>query len=384
MVRSIRLQGTIFVIYLLTFLAACSALPGNSIEAFNNPVEESFPPLHIVETQTSSVLTSFSNLETAAATDLQTNLIQVYDSVNPSVVYVINSNGTSGSGFVYSEDGLIVTNNHVVDKIYSIEIVFSNGERERAELIGTDVDSDIAILQVDDLPDEVNPLLLASPDSIRPGQFVIAIGNPFGEQGSMSLGIISGLGRCLPSQRLLTSGSTYSLPQVIQTDAPINPGNSGGPLVNLNGEVVGITTAIASDTGTNSGVGFAIPVQAIDAIVPDLIETGTHDYSYLGISFDSEVSLDEQSAYDLSQTLGAYVLAVTKGSPEDEAGITPANQSTGKGGDLIIAINEIPVRNFADLNSYLVFSTTIGQSIELTALRNGQTISLPVVLGERP
>lgn len=192
MVSSIKLKGSIFISCTLIFLAACNALPGNSIESLSIPTEDLSTPLYTVETQNSPVRTSFSNLDTTTVSDLQTNLIQVYDRVNPSVVYIINSNGTSGSGFVYSEEGYIITNRHVVDGTRRMEVVFFNGERERAEIIASDVDSDMAILQVDNLPDEANPLLLASPDSIQPGQFVIAIGNPFGEQGSISFGIISG------------------------------------------------------------------------------------------------------------------------------------------------------------------------------------------------
>jgi len=203
----------------------------------------------------------------------------------------------SGSGFVYDEAGIIITNDHVADAGRSYEVIFANGERQRAELVGADADGDLAVLQVDRLPDGVDPLPLAEADDVQVGQFVVAIGSPFGEQGSMSLGIVSGLGRSLPSQRGTTSGSTYSLPQVIQTDAPINPGNSGGPLLNLDGEVVGVNAAIASTTGANSGVGFAIPVAAVRQIVPGLIERGEYVYPYMGVSFDDQVSLDEQSIY---------------------------------------------------------------------------------------
>lgn len=155
----------------------------------------------------------------------------------------------------------------------------------------------------------------------------MAIGNPFGEQGSITLGIVSGVGRSLPSQRSPTSGSTYSLPEVIQIDAPINPGNSGGPLLNLQGEVLGINSAIATTTGTNSGVGFSIPVSAVKLIVPHLIEGGKYVYPYIGAGFDSEVSLDEQSTYGLSQVQGAYVLNVTTGGPADQAGLRAANSN---------------------------------------------------------
>lgn len=319
----------------------------------------------------------------ASSDDLEASLIRVYQDTNPSVVYIITPSG-SGSGFVYGRDGMIVTNNHVVVGTRSFEVVFANRDRQRANLVGTDGDGDLAVIQVEQLPEGVAPLPLAEADSLQVGQFVVAIGNPFGEQGSMSLGIVSALGRSLPSQRELSVGSTYSLPEVIQTDAPINPGNSGGPLLNLDGQVVGVNSAIASQTGTNSGVGFSIPVSAVRLIVPSLIEDGKYEYPYMGAGFDSEISLEEEAQFGLPQTQGAYVLNVTPGSPADQAGLVAANPNTGRDGDLIIALDGQPVRNFSDLNSYLVFHTSIGQTVEITVLRGGRQVSLQLALGARP
>jgi len=315
---------------------------------------------------------------------MEESIISLYQRANPSVVYIIVSSASSGSGFVYSEDGYIVTNNHLITNGSSYEVVFSIGERYRAELIGADVDSDLAVLKIDQLPDGIVPLPLAEPDSLQVGQYVVAIGNPFGEQGSMSMGIVSGLGRSLPSQRELASGSTSSLPQVVQTDAAINPGNSGGPLLDLEGKVVGINAAIASRTGTNSGVGFSIPVSAVRLIVPSLIENGEYDYPYMGAGFDDEISLDEQSAYGLSQARGAYVPSVTAGSPADDAGLIPADNTTGHGGDLIVQIDDRTIDDFSDLNSYLVFHTAVGQTIDIEVLRNDELIVLPLILAARP
>jgi 2-alkenal reductase len=277
-----------------------------------------------------------------------------------------------------------VTNNHVVENGRNYEVVFSNGERRRAELVGRDVDSDLAVIKVDQLPDGIEPLPLTEADEIQVGQFVVAIGNPFGEQGSMSLGIISGLGRSLPSQRGSSLGSSYSLPEIIQTDAPINPGNSGGPLLNLQGAVVGVNSAIASTTGTNSGVGFSIPVAAVRQVIPSLVETGEYVYPYMGVGFDSEITLDEKSEFGLAQTQGAYVINVTQGSPADDAGLIPANSNTGRGGDLIVKIDDRVINDFSDLNSYLVFHTTVGQTIELTVQRAGELLVLPLTLSARP
>jgi 2-alkenal reductase len=171
---------------------------------------------------------------------------------------------------------------------------------------------------------------------------------------------------------------------VIQTDAPINPGNSGGPLLNLEGEVVGVNAAIASQSGTNSGVGFSIPVSAVQLIVPALIEDGSYDYPYLGVLFDGEISLDEGEVYGLPETQGAYVLSVSSESPADQAGLVAANSDNGRGGDLVVAIDGQAVQDFADLNSYLVFETQVGQTIQLTVLRDGEEMTVPLTLGSRP
>ncbi|MCB8943086.1 MAG: trypsin-like peptidase domain-containing protein [Ardenticatenaceae bacterium] len=324
-------------------------------------------------------------LNSLGDSQLEQSLINVYQAANPSVVYIIVPPVGTGSGFVYSEDGYIVTNNHVVADGFSYEIAFANGDRRSAELVGTDVDSDLAVLKVADLPAGIRPLTLGNSDDIQVGQLTVAIGNPFGEQGSMSLGIISALGRSLTSQRGLTdSSSSYSLPQVIQTDAPINPGNSGGPLLNLQAEVIGINAAISTETGTNSGVGYAIPVNAVHRIVPSLIANGSYTYPYMGAGFDDELSLDEQIVFDLPQTQGAYVLSVVPNGPSDQAGLIAANPVTGRDGDLIVALDGTAINNFADLNAYLTFHTEPDQTIEVTILRDGELETLLLTLGERP
>lgn len=334
-------------------------------------------------TETSSVPVSYPAATTLISTDLESALINLYEIANPATVYIIAPLSGTGSGFVYSSDGYIVTNNHVVSGNQTFEVVFANGQRRTAALVGADVDSDLAVIQVDSLPEGVQPLVLGDSAALKVGQFAVAIGNPFGEQGSMSLGIISGLDRRLTSQRI-ENGNSYSLPAVIQTDTPINPGNSGGPLLNLDGAVVGINSAIISTTGTNSGVGFAIPVDAVKQIVPMLISNGRYSYPYMGAAFDDEITLSEQGLYGLSQTQGTYVLNVVAGSPADEAGLIAADPNTGRGGDLIIAIDGLPIGDFNDLNSYLVFHTAVGQTIDITIIRAGETLTLPLTLGERP
>jgi 2-alkenal reductase len=410
---------TILVIFVLALLPACSALlpsessdaptidpqaivdavltevQGRAEEVVETPEPPVAAPTPDVDAITEAVLVEVESrlaqaepaaqpeLNEEAGQELEAALVGVYQETNPSVVFILTAVG-SGSGFVYDDEGHIVTNNHVVEGSRSFEIVFSNSERRAATLVGTDPDSDLAVLQVEDLPAGVEPLPLAQPGSLQVGQFVVAIGNPFGEQGSMSWGIVSGLGRSLPSQRAAFGVSTYSLPQVIQTDAPINPGNSGGPLLNLAGEVVGVNAAIASTSGSNSGVGFSIPVAAVHLVIPSLIEQGEYTYPYMGISFASELSLEGQQELGLPQTQGAYVVGISQNSPAAEAGLVAADPNTRRGGDLVVAIDGNPVVDFSDLNSYLVFETGPGQTIELTVLRDGETLEIPLTLGARP
>jgi 2-alkenal reductase len=317
-----------------------------------------------------------------AGPTLEDRLVQVYQNANPAVVFILTQTG-SGSGFLFDEQGNIVTNNHVIAGSRSFEIVFASGERRRAQLVGSDPDSDLAVIKINQVPEEVTPLALSS-TPLSVGQFVVAIGNPFGEQGSMSMGIVSGLGRSLPSQRVGTGGSNYSLPQVIQTDAPINPGNSGGPLLNLDGQVVGINSAIATTTGINSGVGFAIPVSAVARIVPSLIETGKYVYPYMGIAFGGEIDLESMERWNLPQSWGAYVVGLTPGSPAESSGLVAASPQNRRGGDLIIALDGNLVRNFSDLNSYLVFQTSPGQTIQITVLRGDRELTIPLTLAARP
>jgi 2-alkenal reductase len=324
----------------------------------------------------------------AADASLQDALIDVYLRANPAVVHIFvfdEIEGTAlplgtGSGFVFDEEGHIVTNNHVIAEGDKFEIVFSDGSRREAALVGTDVDSDLGVIKVDELPEGIMPLGLGDSNELQVGQFVVAIGNPFGEAGSMSIGVVSGLGRTLDSQRIAEGGGRYSLPEVIQTDAAINPGNSGGPLLDLDGRVIGVNSAISTRTGTNSGVGFSIPVNAVKRIVPGVIMNGSYIYPFMGIRMLS-LNLELQEQLELSQPVGAYVTEVTADSPAEEAELIGAN---GPGGDLIVAVDGQPIRSSDDLIAYLVFNTEVGQTIDLTVLRENEEIVIPLTLGERP
>lgn len=391
----------LFFLFAILFLPAC--------EQVSNPTAAATPildPEAVIEAAVATIVAQSPTREPAATPtpiaaptvtvvsvesidfNLQEQLIDIYTRINPSVVHIFvfdEIEGTSlplgtGSGFVFDEEGHIVTNNHVVTEGERFEVVFSDGRRREAELVGSDIDSDLGVLKIGDLPEDVRPISLSDSRGLRVGQFVIAIGNPFGEAGSMSVGIVSGLGRTLESQRIAEGGGRYSLPEVIQTDAAINPGNSGGPLLDLAGEVVGVNSAISTRTGTNSGVGFSIPVNAVKQIVPQLIREGAYTYPYMGVRMVT-LNLELQEQLELSRETGVYVTDVTEDSPAEEAGLVGQN---GPGGDLIIAVDGNPVVSSDDLIAFLVFETAVGDTIDLTVIRDGEEIVVPLTLGERP
>lgn len=347
----------------------------------------------VAEESSSNAAPIINSQLSAADADLQSKLIEIYQRLNPSVVhiFVLDEQGQifgSGSGFVIDNEGNIVTNNHVVANSALIEVVFASGERRRAEIVGLDVDSDLAVITVDDLPADAPPIPLGDSSQLNVGEFVITIGNPFGEEGSMSVGIVSGLGRTLGSQRILPGGGRFSIPQVIQTDAAINPGNSGGPLLNLQGEVVGVNSAIQTNTGTNSGVGFSIPVNAVRNIAPDLIANGRYVYSFMGISMTSSpFTLDQLEFYNVPPN-GVYIITVGEGTPAEKASLIGAGLDNSNtplpGSDYITAVNGSPVKTSDELLSYLVFETKPNETIELTLIRDGEEMTLPFTLGERP
>jgi 2-alkenal reductase len=326
------------------------------------------------------------------STDLESDLVALYERINPSVVHIFvydeagNQLGT-GTGFVYDDQGHIITNNHVVSSAARLEVAFPGGERRTAETIGTDVDSDLGVIRVVELPPGVLPIPLGDSDSVRVGQFVVAIGNPFGEAGSLSLGIVSGLGRSLTSDRIAEGGGRYSLPQVIQTDAAINPGNSGGPLLNLAGEVIGVNSAIAPAPAPTPASASPYRSTLCGASCRRSSPTGEYHYTYMGVRM-SELDLATQQALGLPQVAGAYVTEVTPGAPAATAGLRGSGISDlGEllpGGDLIIAADGRPINNPDDLISFLVFQTEVGQTISLTIIRDGQQIDVPLTLGQRP
>jgi 2-alkenal reductase len=289
-----------------------------------------------------------------------------------------------GSGFVYDRQGHIVTNNHVVEGADGIQVTFSDGTSTEAKLVGRDPEADLAVIKVDRLPEGVQSLAIGNVGDLRVGQLAIAIGNPFGLPGSMTTGIVSGLDRDLP-----TSTSQYRLPGIIQTDAAINPGNSGGPLLDLDGSVIGVNTAIESPSGASAGIGFAVPADVIKRVVPVLIKDGSYRYAWLGVSlFD----ITPGNAKDLGVTVqrGVLVASVTDSGPAQKAGLRGGDATrelqgseVRVGGDIITAIEGKPVSTASDVIS-TVLTHQVGDTVTLKILRGGSEREVKVTLGERP
>jgi 2-alkenal reductase len=321
-------------------------------------------------------------------------LVALYAQVIPGVVS-LNTGRSQGSGFVFDSNGHIITNQHVVDGASEVEVAFTSGYKAYGTVIGADADADIAVVKVEAPTDQIYPLAIGDSSQLQVGQSVVAIGNPFGLNGTMTVGIVSGLGRT-QFAHASPEGGFFSTADIIQTDAAINPGNSGGPLFNMNGEVVGVNQSIRTEnvneiTGNavNSGVGFSISINLAKRVAQGLIEDGDYEYPYLGISSRDDLTLAEIEALGLNTYTGAYVATVTEGGPADQAGIRGGTNPTSlptvnAGGDVITAIDGVPVNNFDQLLSYLVTNKAPGETVTLTVLREGQTLDVPVTLGERP
>ena len=345
---------------------------------------------------TELIVSNGNHLETVGdITSIQASsgfsLIEIFEKTEESVVQVnVRANdgtskpGSMGSGFVYSDKGYIITNNHVVDDAGKVTVTFLDGESYTAKIIGTDPDLDLAVLKVEVGATYLQPIPMGDSSQLKVGEQITAIGNPFGLSGSMTSGIISQMGRLLPQD------SGYSIPDVIQTDAAINPGNSGGPLLNMNGEVVGINTAIQSATGEFTGVGFAVPSNTVKKVVPILIEEGVFHHPWMGIS-GSDVDPDLAKVRELNSSKGFLIATVVEGSPAEDAGlqgITITKEIDGReyalDGDIIVKIDDKVVRKISDILIHLQREKSIGDEMVMTVNRDGTLIEVILVLGERP
>ena len=292
-----------------------------------------------------------------------------------------------GSGFVWDTKGRIVTNQHVVDGAETVTVIFADRTQVLAKVLGGDVDSDLAVLELLEVKEDLVPIELGDSDDVRVGQLAVAIGAPFGQSFPMTSGIISAVGRTLRS-----GSSQFTVPEVIQTDAPINPGNPGGPLLDRRGRVVGINTQIISRSGSNAGVGLAVPINIAKMVVPALINDGKYEYSWLGIS-GAPVGPDVAQLMELPKgTQGALVISVSRNSPADDGGLTGSDRTEvvngiqySLGGDTITGINGSKIRDMTDLIVYLTKHTRPGDEVILDVIHKDGTLErLPVVLGTRP
>ena len=335
-------------------------------------------------------------------------LKNIYALVNPSVVNItalssgsaLNALGNhnfnnedllpagGGSGFVWDEYGHIVTNHHVVEGSNQLQVTFYDGSVAVAEIIGVDVSSDLAVLQIDPEGYTLHPVLRGEMSEVEVGNRVVAIGNPFGLVGTMTSGIVSALNRSL------TASNNFNIPAAIQTDAAINPGNSGGPLLNEQGEVIGVNAQIRSEVRANSGVGFAIPIAIVERVVPALITEGKYQHSYMGVRGETLSPICAEDLQIDKSLRGAYVSEVIRGTPAARAGLRGGRGASqtkyvgicpeNSGGDIILALNDEPISSFDDILAYLEYYTSPGDVVTLKILRDGQTILLEMTLAPRP
>jgi S1-C subfamily serine protease len=323
-------------------------------------------------------------------------LPELFTKVAKSVVQISSRSDSSirsaarlGSGFIFDRNRHVITNYHVASGSKNIDVTFMDGNTYHANIVGSDPFTDLAVLYVQDVPkDTLFPLTLGNSGALEVGEQIAAIGNPFGLSGSMTAGIISGLGRLLPSTATL--GSRFSIPSIIQIDAPINPGNSGGPLLDMRGEVIGINSAIFSSTGEFSGIGFAIPSNTISKVVPSLITKGSFSHPWIGLS-GTNMTPEIANAIGLKESRGFLVVDTVSGSPAEKGGLHGGNRvvtingmQIALGGDVIEKIDDKVVRKIDDILAYIESMKSVGETISLSVLRDGKIQKLNLSLAARP
>jgi S1-C subfamily serine protease len=351
-------------------------------------IAEIVDKVEAIENKINSIEQKVDAIAEVMETNIEFSLAEVFERSERSVVQVNvlrGGDGGIGSGFVYSNEGHIITNQHVVQDSSKVTVTFLDGESYIGDVIGKDRDLDIAVVKVNaSNSTHLQPLMIGDSSKLTVGEKIAAIGNPFGLSGSITSGIVSQIGRLLPQD------TGYSIPDVIQTDAAINPGNSGGPLFNMKGEVVGINTAIQSTTGEFTGVGFAVPSNTVKKVVPVLIKDGEFKHPWMGIS-GTDVDPELAEMRDLKSSKGFVVISVIEGSPAEKAGmkgVTQTRERDGRefpvDGDIIVAIDGKTVRKISDILIHLQREKTIGDEMILTVLRTGVSFDLTMILEERP
>lgn len=399
------LHRMILMMTLLVFVAACS--PKNTV-----------PLGAIISTPVSDLPVSidFENISAAPPTPVSDTIIQeadaeylllsnIYERTVPGVVNIeadvlgaSANNVNRGSGFIYDTFGHIITNAHLVQNTIEIRVTFNDGYVVQAEVVGFDTFSDLGVIRVNVNSSRLSPLtMMPNSDAVQVGQRAIAIGNPFGLSSSMTVGIVSGVGRTLRSAELIDSNAPigFQNPSIIQTDAPINPGNSGGPLLNSQGQIMGVNTAIRTQSGVFQGVGFAVPANTIHRVIPELIARGFVEYAWIGISAHPEdngfgvAGLAEPLNLPINQ--GVLLRGITQGGPADIAGLHGGTstrfirgQSICVGGDIVVAINGIYVANMDEFITYLNVNTKPNDRIRLLVIRDHESFEVIVNLRARP
>lgn len=375
--------GLAAIMVVLVLLAGLNVYFVNTIREESLRIREAVQMVHTITVE--KTVTQVVQVTTAVTlTAGKASYADIYEMVKDSVVLIrVSGPGlpSLGSGFVYDTEGHIVTNHHVVRGAATIRVVFANGDMYAARMVGTDVDSDLAVIKIENPPPNLKPLKLGNSSALRIGEEVLAIGNPFGLEGTVTAGIVSQKGRLLPT------GRGYSIPGVIQTDAAINPGNSGGPLLNLLGEVVGVNTAIEP---SGVGIGYAVPSSIVSRVVPSLIEKGVYRRSWMGIN-GMTLDMDIAAAGGYAVKKGVLIIEVVANSPAQKAGLRGGDRTVvvngvqiRVGGDVIIKVNDFPINSIDDLLTYMEEKTSPGQTITLTIVRNTQTLEIPLTLETRP
>jgi S1-C subfamily serine protease len=380
---------SVLVLIILSLAIFSAGLLASPIILFRESPSTNGPTTPVSSTQTVTITTvvATKTVTTTLSGENALTPIDLFKKVQGSVVSILvnTAGGTAqGSGFVYDGRGHIVTNNHVVEGAQSISVTFLDGASVDAQLVGTDVYGDLAVIVIQDSSRGMQPIPLGDSNAIQVGEPVAAIGNPFGLSGTMTLGIVSQLGRSTQAV------GGYLMIDLIQTDAAVNPGNSGGPLLNMQGEVVGVNTLIFSNSGVNEGVGLSIPSNTIRRIADSLISTGTYTHPWVGVQGMDVVPI-VATAMNLPAAKGFLVLQVIPDSPAAKAGIKESDQQTtvggqtvAIGGDVIVGIDNVDARNLNDLLLYTERNKSPGDTVTLKIIRGDETVSVDLVLGERP
>lgn len=389
-----KLHLSIFAILLMTALLGCNLISLPNVRQPEPTPTPPFTPTPIV------IIVTATPLPPEMMADVEEQrVIAVYQQASPAVVNIttqvlrqsfffglIPEEG-SGSGFVYDHDGHIITNYHVVEGTSEIVVSFGGDKELPASIVGVDPPNDLAVLQVNELPEGVEPIPLGDSDALQVGQRAIAIGNPFGQfERTLTVGVVSAVNRTLKTD------NDQVLRGVIQTDAAINRGNSGGPLLDSSGRLIGVNTAIYSPSGTSAGIGLAIPVNKLKEIVPELIRNGRFPHPWLGIErLGYELYPELAQALDLPVDQGLLIAQLYRNSPAVQAGLRGATEEVIYrqrwllvGGDILTAIDGVPLRNWDDLDAYLQEQTEVGQTVTLTLWRGDQEMTIEVKLGEMP